>query len=237
VADLATGYGVSRAAARILAGEDARRPDCLEGVRVVVEGFGNVGGPAALYLARLGARVVGIVDAASGIRVDGGLDAAGVEDLIQRRAVREIPEHPDRVVGVEREEVYSTPADLFIPAAVSGSLDPARLSQLHGAGVETIVSGANQPVQETCLGETGNLEAADGDFRMVADVVGSMGMARAFHHLMADGPAGSAEEIFEAVRFTMEEAVSDIVHRHGPGERGLVATALNLALDRIGFPE
>ena len=237
VADMVTGYGVARAVARILAGDDARRPNCLDGVRVVVEGFGNVGGPASLYLARMGARIVGITDAVSGIRADPGLDAAAVEDLLLRRAVREIPDHPSRVTGAAREDVYSAPADLFVPAAVSGSLDRARMDQLVAAGVETIVSGANQPVRESRLGDTGNLEAADGEFRMVADVVGSMGMARAFHYLMAEGPARSAEEVFDAVRFTMEEAVSLIVQRHGPGERGLVATALNLALDRADFPD
>lgn len=235
VADLITGYGVARAAARLLAGEDARRTDCLEGVRVTVEGFGNVGGPAALYLARLGARIVGLTDQASGLAAPEGLDAPAVEELIRKRPVREIPDHPLRRTGEGRDEAYSAPADLFVPAAVSGSLDPARLAQLKAAGVTSMVCGANQPIRESRLGDTTNIRAADAEFAIVADVVGSMGMARAFHHLMADGPASSPQEIFGAVRETMEESVGAVVDRKGGVGPGLLAEALALGLDRIGF--
>jgi len=236
VSDLITGYGVARAAARALAGDDARRPDCLDGLRVVVEGFGNVGGPAALYLARLGARVVGITDAVSGIAASDGLGAAEVEDLVRRRSVRDLPEHPLRRTGPAREEAYAVPAELFVPAAVSASLDRARLDHLRTLGVRALVCGANQPVRESRLGDTTNLQAADGSFAIVADVVGSMGMARAFHHLMADGPATCPEEIFDAVRGTMEDAVEEVTARRGGFLPGMVAETLALALDRIGFP-
>ncbi|MDP2957142.1 MAG: Glu/Leu/Phe/Val dehydrogenase dimerization domain-containing protein [Longimicrobiales bacterium] len=57
VSDLITGYGVVRAAQRLY----EHRGESLEGVRCVVEGFGNVGAAAALYLTRKGAHVVGIV--------------------------------------------------------------------------------------------------------------------------------------------------------------------------------
>lgn len=235
VADLITGYGVARATARVLAGDDARRPDCLDGARVIVEGFGNVGGPAALYLARMGARVVGIADAVSGLTSEEGLDGKAMEALLRRRKVRELPEHPGRRAGEAREEVYSIPADIFVPAAVSGSLDPARLAQLGAAGVKIMVSGANQPIRESRLGDTTNIRSADGQFGIVADVIGSMGMARAFHYLMADGPAENADEIFRAVRLTMEEAVATVVERNGGTGPGLLSQALGFALDRIGF--
>lgn len=237
VSDFITGYGVARAAARALAGDDAHRSDCLEGVRVVVEGFGNVGGAAALYLARMGARVVGITDAVSGIAHPDGLDAEGLEDLLRRRRIRDLPEHPLRRMGDARQEVYSMPADLFVPAAVSASLDPRRLEQLRAAGVRAMVCGANQPIRESRLGDTRNLQAADGEFAIVADVVGSMGMARAFHYLMAEGPAASAAAVFDAVRTTMEEAVAAVVSRRGGFRPGMVAETLAFALDRIGFAE
>lgn len=236
VADLITGFGVARAAARALAGEDARRTDCLDGVRVVMEGFGNVGAPAALYLARMGARVVGITDAMSGLAAPEGLSVDEVEDLVRRRPVRDLPDHPLRRAGPDRDRVYDVHADLFVPAAVSPSLDSSRLDQLRGAGVKALVCGANQPVREERLGDTRNLRATDQDFAVVADVVGSMGMARAFHHLMAGGSASSPDRIFHAVRDTMEEAVTAVTERNGGFRPGLIAHTLALALDRIGFP-
>ena len=37
------------------------------GKRAVVQGFGNVGGAAAFYLAQMGAKIVGIIDRAGGV--------------------------------------------------------------------------------------------------------------------------------------------------------------------------
>ena len=95
VSDLITGYGVARAARRARNGH-------LDGARVIGEGFGNVGAAAALYLARMGARVVGIVDADHGLVVPDGLDEAGVVDLLRRREGRALPSHPGRHAGADR---------------------------------------------------------------------------------------------------------------------------------------
>jgi glutamate dehydrogenase (NAD(P)+) len=46
----------------------------LEGLRCVVQGFGNVGGVAATELAEKGALVVGVADVAGGVAAPGGLD-------------------------------------------------------------------------------------------------------------------------------------------------------------------
>ncbi len=235
VSDLITGYGVARAAARTLAGDQAGRPGCLEGERVIVEGFGNVGGPAALYLARMGARIAAVTDARSGLAPPEGLDAEAVATLLQARDRRELPPHPHRVEGPAREACYSAPADLFVPAAVSASVDPERQEQLEAAGVTTVVCGANHPFVEAALGDTTNQRAADARFAIVADVVGSLGMARAFGYLMAEASAPRAEDIFAAVRDTMDETVDLLRVRHGGVGPGLLAEALSLGLDRIGF--
>lgn len=235
VSDLVTGYGVSRAVLAAVAGGGGGGARPLDGVRIVVEGFGAVGGPAALYLARLGARIVGLVDARAALPVPEGLDAAAVEGLLRARDGRELPDHPDRVTGPARERVYETPADVFVPAAVSGSVDGARMDRLKAAGVTTLVCGANQPIRESTLGDTANLRRADEDFAVVADVVASMGMARAFHFLMAEGPVACPEDVFGVVNQTMTGTVSSLLVRNGGCRPGLLGTTLEDALDRIGF--
>lgn len=180
VTDLVTGYGVARAAAHL----QRRRGESLESVRMVVEGFGSVGGAAALYLAREGAQVVGIVDASRAIVAPEGLTAREVEELLARREGTLLPPHPNRVEGRDRERVYDVPADLFVPAAISGSLYPERLEQLRRAGVRTIVCAANHPFREERVGDTRVQEMADREFRIVADAVGGLGMARTFACLM-----------------------------------------------------
>jgi glutamate dehydrogenase/leucine dehydrogenase len=234
VSDLATGFGVSRAALALMAGHaSGSRP--LEGLRVIVEGFGTVGGCTALFLARMGARIVGITDAVHGMSVPGGLDESQVEALLRARPGRDLPPDPRCRSGAGRDAVYSTPADLFVPAATSGSITPERLEQLSGAGVKSIVCGANQPFREIELGRTDTVESADREFAVVADAVGSMGMARAFHFLMAEGPIDRPRAVFDAIEETMTSAVREVLRGTDGCRPGMLGTTLRVALDRIGF--
>lgn len=230
VSDLVTGYGVARSAERLV----SLRGGSLEGCRAIVEGFGNVGASCALYLARAGARIVGIVDARYGLAVPDGLGASEIESLLTGRRERTLPVHPARVEGSDREEVYAVGADLFVPAAASGTLDADRLEVLADAGVRTLVCGANQPFGETRESSTALQERADRDFEVVADAVASLGMARAFHALMTGEAEPEPEAIFRAVRRTVDEAVEEVAARRGTGSGGLFGAALGLALERIG---
>lgn len=231
VSDMITGFGVARAAARVV---DAG-PRGLEGVRVVLEGFGNVGAAAALYLARAGARLVGIADAEGCLVSTVGLELEAVTDLLVRRTGRTLPDHPLRRRGSVPHAVDQVDADLMVPAAISGSLDLRRLEALAERGVRWIVCGANHPFRESFLGDTATEEWADGRFSIVPDVVGSMGMARAFAHLMAGGPSRHPDDIFAAVGTVMDDTLRQVVRRAGGTGPGLLAAAVDLALDRTGF--
>jgi glutamate dehydrogenase (NAD(P)+) len=228
VSDLVTGYGVVRAAARLY----ERRGESLEDVHVVVEGFGNVGAAAALYFARMGARVTGIVDAAYGLTSREGLTAEDVEDLLRRRTGRTLPDHPRRIAGAERELAYRGRADLFVPAAISGSVDSRRLAQLARHGTRRIVCGANQPIHEVRLGDTETARAADAEFEVLPEVVASLGMARAFYNLMAGTEPQSAARIFEDVGRTVDEGVDAVMDRVGERRDGVMAAAVDLAMER-----
>src|SRR5256884_647875 len=75
LADVIGGYGVAEAAA---AGAEHKGWD-MKGMRAVVQGFGSMGGSSARYLARHGAKVVGVIDANGAITNPDGLD---VEKLL-----------------------------------------------------------------------------------------------------------------------------------------------------------
>ena len=78
LADCIGGYGVAEAAA---AGVDHKGWKMSE-MRAVVQGFGSMGGSSARYLAKLGAKVVGVVDVNGAITNPEGLD---VERLLKSR--------------------------------------------------------------------------------------------------------------------------------------------------------
>lgn len=224
VSDLITGYGVACAARRARGGD-------LDGARVIVEGFGNVGASAALFLARMGGRIVGLIDAEHGLASEEGLDTVAVEELLRRREGRAIPPHPLRRSGADRVAGYAIPADLFVPAAISGSVDRTRLEGLRHAGVKTIVCGANQPFRESRLGDTRTQREADEGFEIVADVIGSLGMARAFHYLMRSGAGATPEQIFGAVRETVADAFDQVRARFDASGQGWLGATLDVALE------
>jgi glutamate dehydrogenase/leucine dehydrogenase len=228
VSDLITGYGVVRAAQRLY----EHRGETLDGVRCVVEGFGNVGAAACLYLTRQGARIVGIIDADSGLVSPDGLDQDSVVDLLRRRTGRTLPSHPHRLAGREREFAYRGDADLFVPAAISGSVDSRRIGQLARHGVRRIVCGANQPFHEVRLGETLTGQAADATFEVLPEIVASLGAARSFNYLMTRTETCTADDIFEAVGTSMDQAVDAVVDRVGRTPSGLMAAAVEIALER-----
>ena len=231
VSDLITGYGVARAAVHL----HRARGGSLEGERVIVEGFGSVGGATCLYLARAGARVVAVVDRDHAVVAPDGLDADDVEELLTAREGKTLPPHPLRVEGEERLRAYETPADVFVPAAVSGSVDARRLEQLGRAGVDTLVCAANQPFRESGPGSTEVQEAADEDFGVLVDAVSGLGMARAFYCLMmgAAGDGGDPCDVFDEVDAAVRDSVEEIVERAGGERTGLLAAGLEVALDRI----
>ncbi len=230
VSDLVTGFGVATATLRLY----ERRGRSLEGVRVLVEGFGNVGGAAALYLARWGARVVGVVDAASAVVAPDGLAAGEVEELLRARAGNRLPVHLSPTEATEaRERFRSVRAEACVCAAASGTLDREALDRLRAQGVEAIVCGANRPFAAARPGDTELERWADERFAVVADFIANCGAARAFSYQMGRGEPAEARDVFDEVEMTICRALDEAVARAGGASRGLLAAALGAALDRV----
>ena len=231
VADLITGYGVAAAVRRW---HENRGAD-LSGVRVVLEGFGNVGAACGLYLARAGARIVAIRDARRTLLDPAGLDAHAIEALLAGCSQKLLPADDARTVpNAECTTFHDTPADVFVCAAISESLTPPVLDRLEHAGVRVLACGANQPFRETKLGTTRVAQNADRRFAVLADVVANCGMARTFSYLMESDAATDAPTIFRAVDATIVETIDEVVARAGGHDRDLLAATLALTLDRIG---
>jgi glutamate dehydrogenase (NAD(P)+) len=111
----------------------------VQGMRVAIQGFGNVGSWAGRILAELGAKIVAIQDQNGEIRNDDGIDVEALTTHL--RAGHHIEEF-DRAEAVPVREFMATPTDVFIPAALGG--------MLHGDNVDlldtkVIVEGANSP--------------------------------------------------------------------------------------------
>ncbi len=233
VLGLVTGHSVASSVIRLLH-HQGRTP---EQTRVLLQGFGTVGGAAALYMARAGLKIVGIIDARSALLRPEGLTVGDVESLLLTRSGNTLPPEAEVRAGSEaHEEFWSTPAELFVAAAGSGSLDANRLDSLASAGVRSIVAGANHPFWASEPGDTTLEQEADRRFAVIADVIASCGTAHAFACQACSEFPLSPEVLFESIRETVEGAVDEAVRRSGSAEHGLLVGALELALERCGRP-
>jgi glutamate dehydrogenase (NAD(P)+) len=112
----------------------------LEGARVAIQGFGNVGSWTARILHKMGCRIVAVSDVQGGIHDDEGVD-------IPRLLVHET--RTGSVAGfkncepLDQSQFLSVDCDILIPAAIGGVID-AEVAERVKAPV--VVEAANHPV-------------------------------------------------------------------------------------------
>lgn len=133
----ATGQGV-----RYCMEEYARDFDLpIDDSRVVIQGFGNVGGHLARLLHDAGARVVAVSDIDGGLHNDGGLDVPRLFEhaYAQRKPVPEFP-GGDRITN---DEIWRVACDWLIPAALGGVINED--GNAKALDCKVIVEAANSP--------------------------------------------------------------------------------------------
>jgi glutamate dehydrogenase (NAD(P)+) len=131
----ATGRGVAYVTAEAMA--HLGLP--LQGARVVIQGFGNVGSIAARSLHEMGCRVVAVSDVQGGIYRPEGLDLPAL--LAAQRAGQLVRQYPEGE-PVTNEELLALPCEVLIPAALGGQLTSANAGAVQA---RLIVEGANGP--------------------------------------------------------------------------------------------
>ena len=229
---LVTGYSVTQSALRLLRHQGREPSD----TRVLLQGFGSVGGASALYMARAGFRLVGIVDVRGCLLNEEGFTVDEVEKLLLRREGTTLPAVVQAGVPEVSEAFFDTPADMLVAAAASGTLDGEVLDRIQAAGVRSIVAGANHPFAASAPGDTRVEQDADKRFAVVADIIASCGTAHAFAcQSRSDFPL-QPRIVFESIESTVAEAVDKAVQRAGSAESGLLAAALAMALERCDGP-
>ncbi|MDP9321287.1 MAG: Glu/Leu/Phe/Val dehydrogenase [Chloroflexota bacterium] len=134
----ATGRGVAFVTLELLRGMGKR----IDGTRVAVQGFGNVGSFAALALAEAGCRIVGISDVSGGYADPKGIDIAKAMEHTKRNAHRTLEGLPG-VSPIGNDELLAMDVDVLIPAALEAQITADNASSIRA---KIIVEGANGPV-------------------------------------------------------------------------------------------
>ncbi|MCL1463136.1 Glu/Leu/Phe/Val family dehydrogenase [Argonema galeatum] len=135
--EMATGRGVMIIVREAL----AERGETLAGTKVVIQGFGNVGGAAAVLLDEAGAKVMAVSDVSGGIFNPEGLDIQALK-VYAAENNRRIAGFPGSV-PVTNAELLALPCDVLIPAALENQITE---DNVHEVRAKFVAEAANGPV-------------------------------------------------------------------------------------------
>lgn len=220
IADVATGFSVIESLKMYY----QLRGESLEGKRILVEGFGNVGSAAAYFAEKDGAVVVGILEKEWCVYSDKGLD---IEQMYYRARSKGLHSNDFIKFTEYPYDEKNIHADVYIPAATSGSVDCNRLENLESMGVSVLVCGANDPFDSI---ET--LKKADQKFFVIADFIANAGMARVFAYLMQPGCALTSNAILRDIASCIEETMVGVGKISADG-RSLYANAGDFVMKKL----
>lgn len=228
VADLITGYGVAESVIHYykLYGKT------LEGQRVVVQGWGNVGSAAAYYLAQKGCKVVGIIDRVGGLIQSEGLSSDEVTALYVNKHGNQL--NADNMLSFEdvNARIWDLEADIFLPCAASRLITREQCDRMIAAGVSVISCGANVPFADPEIFYGAIAEHTDQRISLIPDFIANCGMARVFAYCMQDNIELSDAAIFNDTSETIYEALKKVKEKNNSKEL-LTSTAFEIALEQL----
>jgi glutamate dehydrogenase (NAD(P)+) len=217
----ATGRGVY-----IAARETARAMGFdIAGARIVVQGFGNVGGIGARLFRDAGAKVIGLQDASgsvvneAGIDVDAALEfvAAGGQ-LVDFKGASKITE----------DQFWALKSDIFVPAALENQITATRAQTLD---TKLVVEGANGPTTtqaDDILHDRG--------VKVVPDVIANAGgVTVSYFEWVQDFSSffWTEAEINDRLERIMVEALKAVVHTSEKNKVSLRTAAFIIACTRV----
>ena len=150
----ATGRGVF-----VIGREVMRRLNMpVQGVRIAIQGFGNVGATTSELFAKAGALIVAAQDFGGTICNFQGLSIAELADHVQRhRTVGGFPGGEN----LNPEAFWDVPCEVIIPAALEGQITVSRAKRLRAQLVLEGANGPTLPEADDVLGSRGIVVVPD----------------------------------------------------------------------------
>jgi glutamate dehydrogenase/leucine dehydrogenase len=217
----ATSAGVVVCARNVFRELDLR----ISGSRVIIQGFGKVGGPLAFLLASAGMRVVAVSDIGGAVINEGGLDAAALSDHV----------HEYKTVAgfrgadpLDPDQLWEVPCELLVPAALGGVIDAEVARRIAAQVIVEAANGPTLPEAEPVL--------EDRQVIVVPDILANAGGVTASYFEWAQSKQGYAwdeETVAERLRHRMDNAFVQVWARSEQLKVPLRRASFALALERV----
>lgn len=230
VADMITGYGVAEAVRHyydIFGGN-------VMGKRAVIQGFGNVGGAAAFYLAQMGAKIVGIIDRAGGVVKEDGFSFEDIKEFYLNKQGNNLMASADQMIPFEEinQRIWGLQTEIFAPCAASRLITKDQISRMIETGLEVISCGANVPFADKEIFFGPIMEYADGKVSLIPDFISNCGMARVFAYFMEKRVGMDDELIFKDTSDTIRKAILNIF-KQNQSKLNVSKTGFEIALRQL----
>jgi glutamate dehydrogenase (NAD(P)+) len=197
----------------------------IEGTRVVVQGFGNVGAIGAQLLQELGCTVIAASDSRGGIYNPKGLN---VEDVIRHKA------EAGTVVGypgsdtVTNKELLELDCEVLVPAALENEITQENADRVKA---RIIAEGANGPTTP----EADDILFDKGSF-VIPDILANAGGVTVSYFEWVQGLQNffwTEDEVNKNLEKIMVKAFQDVLAISQRREVNLRIAAYILAIDRV----
>ncbi len=197
----------------------------LEGARIVIQGFGQVGVAAARIASHLGARVIAVSDVKSGIHREAGIDIASLERWVEAHDF--VEGFPDSE-AIDNRTLLELPCDVLIPAAVQNQITADNAERLQ---CRIVVEAANGPTDLA-----GDAILDDRGIFVVPDILANAGGVTVSYFEWVQGLQQffwSEEEVNNRLISLMQRAFKSVLERARSEDVNLRTAALMLGVGRV----
>jgi glutamate dehydrogenase (NAD(P)+) len=197
----------------------------IQGARVAVQGFGNVGSVSADLLSKIGAKIVAVTDWKGGVYNDQGLDTQKMIDYAQQHRTIDgfsggEPLDPTRLFGLD--------VDVLVPAALENQITMENAPSIKAKIVAEGANGPTTPEAHKHLHERGVF--------VIPDILANAGgVTTSYFEWVQDrhGYFWEEDEVNKRLEAKMCEAFEDVLKTSVKYKTDMRTAAYIVAINRV----
>jgi glutamate dehydrogenase/leucine dehydrogenase len=197
--------------------------------KVVIQGFGNVGGNAAKIFAKNGHTVIAVSDSEGGIYKESGLDLEKVEAHKKKTGgLKDFTKEDLQTKNISNQELLELPCDLLIPAAFENVINDGNADKIKAKAILELANGPITPDADEILQKMG--------IPVIPDILANSGGVTVSYFEWDQNLKGehwTEKEVLEKLKTLMEEAAKKVLEKSKESKTSLRMGAFIVALERI----